>query len=137
MRKPRRTSHREPIQGQQVLRAIVDACEEAKGKDLAVLDVSEVFGLADYFVIVSGKSDRQVQGVSNKIQEHLGRYRVYPASVEGYDKAHWVLMDYGDIVVHVFYESAREYYDLESLWMKTRKVDTSSLAPIKPNLQAA
>jgi len=101
----------------------IQAGEDVKGFDLAVLDVSNVFHLSDYFVIISGRSDRHVQGIVNKIQGALEQNGIKPLSIEGFDKAHWVLMDYGDVIVHVFYDRAREIYDLESLWVNARKVD--------------
>ena len=106
-----------------VLEEVVKACTDAKGKNLSVLDVKEAFGLCDYFVIVSGRSDRQVQGISNKILNTLVKLHVKPDAVEGLDKAHWVLLDFGNVVVHVFYEPIRSFYDLESLWTKAKKVE--------------
>jgi ribosome-associated protein len=102
---------------------IINACADAKGKDIAVLDVSKVFGLADYFIVVSGRSDRQVQGISNKVVDSLSRLGVHPAAREGLDEGQWVLLDYGDVIVHVFYEPARDHYDVESLWTKARRLE--------------
>jgi len=101
----------------------VRACLEAKGSNISVLDVSEVFSLADYFVIVSGRSDRQVQGICNRITEQLQRSGEKPHLVEGFDNGHWILMDYGDVIIHVFYEQARAEYDIEGLWMKANKLN--------------
>jgi len=106
--------------------AIINACADAKGKDITVLDVAEVFNLSDHFIIVSGRSDRQVQGISNKILETLEKLGTKPLSVEGHDEAHWILLDYDDVIVHVFYEPVREHYDLENLWMKARRLDLTT-----------
>jgi len=106
--------------------AIVNACADAKGKDITVLDVAEVFNLSDHFIIVSGRSDRQVQGISNKIIETLSNLGAKPLSVEGLDDAHWVLLDFDDVIVHVFYEPVRKHYDLENLWMKARRLDLTT-----------
>jgi len=102
---------------------IVNACHDAKGREVTVLDVSEVFDLADYFVIVSGRSDRQVQGICNRIMGSLGDRRIEPISIEGFDDGHWVLLDFEDVIVHVFYEPVRGRYDLEGLWIRANKLD--------------
>lgn len=102
---------------------ILQCCSDAKGKDLTLLDVSSVFDLASFFVIVSGRSDRQVQGISNRIlatlEEEAG---ISPISRDGFDEGHWVLMDYGDIIVHIFYEPVRDHYDLERLWKNAKNL---------------
>ena len=95
---------------------ILECASDAKGKDLALLDVSSVFDLASFFIIVTARSDRQAQGISNRILLTLEEQGVEPISRDGYDEGHWVLMDYGDVVVHVFYEPVREHYDIERLW---------------------
>lgn len=102
---------------------VIDACAEANGRDISVLNVTGVFDLADYFVVVSGRSDRQVQGISNRVLEALERSGDKPLAVEGMDDGQWVLIDIGDVVVHVFYEPLRSHYDLESLWRRGKKLD--------------
>lgn len=99
---------------------IVNACTEAKGREIAVLDASGVSDLYSFAVIVSGRSDRQVQGITNKIISELDRQGVKPLSVEGLDQAHWVIVDCGDVVAHVFFEPMREHYNLEGLWKKAK-----------------
>jgi ribosome-associated protein len=110
----------------EVLKRVVGACEDVKGKDVAVLDVHSISDFSDYFVVVSGRSDRQVQGITNRVVEQLAELGVYPSSVEGYDDAQWVLIDCGDVVVHVFYEPMREHYDIESLWIRGHKMQLSA-----------
>jgi ribosome-associated protein len=105
-----------------IVKRVVSACEEVKGKDLSVLDVRSLSDFADFFVIVSGRSDRQVQGITNRVIEELIKSGARPMSVEGYEDGQWVLVDCGDVVVHVFYEENREFYDLESLWMRAKRV---------------
>ncbi|MCB0311053.1 MAG: ribosome silencing factor [Bdellovibrionales bacterium] len=107
----------------EVVNRIINACADAKGKDIRVLDVSTVFGLADYFVIVSGRSDRQVQGITNKVLDTLLESNLKPINVEGIDEGHWVLADFGDVILHVFYEPVRAHYDIESLWFRARKLE--------------
>ena len=122
----------------ELIAAVVNACAETKGQDITVLDVSRVFSLSDYFVLVSGRSDRQVQGISHKILTALEQRSVTPFSVEGLEKAHWVLIDCGEFVVHVFYEPLRLHYDLESLWNGARKLDIAKeITPLVPARRAA
>ncbi len=111
-----------------VVKNVVAACEDVKGMDIAVLDVHTVSDFADYFVVVSGRSDRQVQGLTNKVIEELCRSGARPLSVEGYEDGQWVLVDCGEVVVHIFYEPVREFYDIESLWMRASRVELSSVA---------
>lgn len=106
-----------------VAKRIVKACEDVKGQDVTVLDVGSISDFADYFIVTSGRSDRQVQGITNRIIEELARLGVKPLSVEGYEDGQWVLIDCGDIVAHIFYEPVREVYDLESLWMRARRLN--------------
>lgn len=110
-------------QSQQLILDIIRAATDIKGFDLSVLDVSRVFDLADYFVIASGRSDRHVQGIVNKISADLSEKSIKPVAIEGMDKAHWVLMDYGNVLVHVFYEQVRYLYHLEQLWINADKLD--------------
>ncbi len=93
-----------------------------KALDLVVLDVTGLSSFADFFVICSGKSSRQVQGIADNIQESLRKEGVRPLGIEGHREGQWVLMDYGDVIVHVFYEPVRLLYDLESLWSEARRV---------------
>jgi ribosome-associated protein len=83
---------------------------------VVALDVREVSSFADYFVICSGTNSRQIQAIADEIQSKLKEAGEYPTSVEGYQNAEWVLVDYGDFVIHIFSEKARAYYDLERLW---------------------
>ncbi len=106
-----------------MLTIILKACADTKGKNIALLDVRESFGLCDYFVVVSGRSDRQVQGICNKILNSLQAYGIKADAVEGLDRGHWVLLDFGDVVVHAFYEPIREYYDIEGLWSGAKRID--------------
>jgi ribosome-associated protein len=96
--------------------AIVAAALEKKASNLSVLRVRDLTSIADYFVICSGRSDRQVQSIAQGIEESAQAAGVKPFAVEGTGRGHWVLMDFSDVVVHVFYEPLREFYDLEGLW---------------------
>jgi ribosome-associated protein len=102
---------------------VVYACQDAKARNIKILDVSGTFDLADYFVIVSGRSDRHVQGICNRILLNLKEMNVEPLAVEGFDEGHWILMDCGDVIIHVFYEQLRSHYDIEGLWLEAKPVD--------------
>lgn len=107
---------------QMLVQLIEEASQEAKGFNLITLDVAGLADIADYLVIISGRSDRHTQGIANRIVEELSRRGMVPASTEGFELGHWVLLDYEDVVVHVFYEPTREHYDLESLWAKAPRL---------------
>ena len=94
-----------------------------KGLDLVVLDVSRFSSFADYFIICSGKSSRQVQGIADNLEDNLKNWGLKPIGTEGKREGHWVLMDYGDVIIHVFYEPVRYFYDLESLWSEAPRVE--------------
>jgi ribosome-associated protein len=89
---------------------------EKKARDLVVLGVRELTSIADYFIICSGSSDRQVQSIAQGIEEKLSEAGHSALSVEGANRGHWVLMDFSDVIVHIFYEPVREFYDLDGLW---------------------
>jgi ribosome-associated protein len=91
--------------------------------DLVLLDVSRFSSLADYFIICSGKSSRQVQGIADNLERGLKNRGIKPLGSEGRQEGHWVLMDYADVIIHIFYEPVRSFYDLESLWSEASIVD--------------
>ena len=94
-----------------------------KAQELVLLDVGEVSSFADYFIICSGRSSRQVQGLADHLEESLKEMGIRPLGIEGRREGHWVLMDYGDVIVHIFYEPVRHVYELESLWSEAKPVD--------------
>lgn len=92
------------------------AAESKKALDIKILDVEEVSSFTDYFIICSGTNPRQNHAISDEIGEQLAKIGYKPVSTEGYESAGWILMDYGDFVIHIFSEETRNYYDLERLW---------------------
>lgn len=96
---------------------------EKKARDLVVMEVRDVTSIGDYFVICAGSSDRQVQSIAQGIEENLSEAGHPPLSVEGVHRGHWVLMDFSDVIVHIFYEPVREFYDLEGLWGHAPRVE--------------
>jgi ribosome-associated protein len=108
------------------IRAAVHAAGERKALDVVVLDLREVASFTDFFVIASGTNVRQVQAIADAVEEHLRKdLGVKPARVEGYNSAEWVLLDYGDFILHVFEAKSRRFYDLERLWRDSGRVNVS------------
>lgn len=104
------------------LTAALHAAAEKKAIDPVVLDLREIASFTDYFMIVSGANERQVQAISDEVYEQLKKSGHAAARVEGYKTAEWILLDYGDFVVHVFEQKARSFYDLERLWRESKRV---------------
>jgi len=102
------------------------AAIDKKAENVRVLDLREISGFTDYFVICSGVSDRQIQAIADSIENSMSKKGYDLLSIEGYSEGRWVLMDFGDIVVHVFIDALREYYDLESLWSDAPRVKIPS-----------
>ena len=99
------------------------AASEKKALEPVVLDLRDIASFTDYFVIVSGANERQVQAISDEVYETLKKAGHAAARVEGYKTAEWILLDYGDFVVHVFEQKARNFYDLERLWRESKRVE--------------
>lgn len=89
---------------------------DRKACDLVVLDVHDHTSIADYFIVCSGRSDRQVQSIAQGIEENAADAGIKPFAVEGTQRGHWALLDFSDVIVHIFYEPLREFYDLDGLW---------------------
>jgi ribosome-associated protein len=98
------------------VREAVAAADDRKAVDVKVLRLGEVSDFTDYFLICSGTNERQVQAIADSVEEKLREDRVRPLHVEGYNRGQWVLLDYGDLVVHVFQDETRGFYALERLW---------------------
>jgi ribosome-associated protein len=103
--------------------AAVAAALDRKAYDLVVLDTASLTSVADYFVICSGRSDTQVQAIGDAVEHGCREQGMRLLAVEGREHGRWVLLDYGDIVIHVFYTPVREFYDLERLWVRAPRVD--------------
>src|SRR5512135_2467895 len=105
------------------LRLALAALEDKKAFDIVLLDISKVASFASYFLMCSGDSSRQIQAIADEVEKKLKENGIRPNHVEGYRHAEWILMDYVDLVVHVFSKSARAYYDLERLWRDGKRLD--------------
>jgi ribosome-associated protein len=98
-----------------------------KAQNPILLDVHHLTSLADAFLICHGTSNRQVSAIAEHVQRELKKQGIKALSVDGLKEGHWVLMDYGHVVIHVFYESTRSFYNLEGLWSDARRIQTESL----------
>ncbi len=105
----------------------IKAASEKKATNLVVLDVTDLTSIADVFIICSGQSNRQVNAIADSIVVNLKKQEIKPLSVEGTGEGHWVLLDYGHVIIHVFYEPVREFFDLEGLWVDAKRIPTPDM----------
>jgi len=105
----------------------LEAASEKKALNLVALDVRDLTSIADVFIICSGRSNRQVNAIADSIVARLKKHKIKPLSVEGTRKGHWVLLDYGHVVMHVFYEPVRQFFDLEGLWADAKRITIPAL----------
>lgn len=105
----------------------VKAALGKKALNVIALDVRKVVSFTDVFIICSGRSNRQVAAIAEHINVTLKKHGIRPLSIEGMKEGHWVLMDYGHVVIHIFYEPVRDFYDLESLWSDAGRIPTEKL----------
>jgi len=114
------------------IRSAVEAAQDKQAVDITVLKLSGAAAFAEYFLLCSGQSQPQIQAIGEAIEERLGRQGRHVAHREGKSSAEWVLLDYGDFVVHIFSERARQYYDLERLWRTAERVEFPAAPPQHP-----
>jgi ribosome-associated protein len=107
------------------LKIAVKAADDKKANDLVVLDISRIASFANYFMICTGDSSRQMQAIADEVVKQLKESGIRPSHIEGYQNSEWILLDYADLVIHIFSKNARIYYDLERLWRDGKKLDTS------------
>ncbi|MDI9476811.1 MAG: ribosome silencing factor [Natronincolaceae bacterium] len=105
-----------------VIHRIYKAISKKAGEDTVILDLSKITSICDYFVITSAASSRQVKLIADEIQDELSEGNVGLLRKEGYDSGRWVLLDYGDIVIHIFHERDRKFYNIEGIWQDAGKV---------------
>lgn len=105
----------------------VQAVLGKKARGIVMLEVRELTSIADVFLICSGQSNRQVMAIAESVQKELKKHGIRPMSVEGTGEGHWVLMDYGHVIIHIFYEPVRQFYDLEGLWTDAKRIQTKSM----------
>ena len=105
----------------------VEALEDKKAEDIAIIDISEVSVIADYFIIAGGNNKSQIQALSDVVDEKRGRAGLTLKQIEGYNNANWILLDFGDIIVHIFDKENRLFYDLERIWCDGKKIELNDL----------
>lgn len=115
------------MEAKEMAKMAIQALEDKKADDIKVIDISDVSTIADYFIIASGKNRSQIQAMCDNVDETLGRAGVSMKQTEGYKNANWILMDYGDIIVHIFDTENRLFYDLERIWRDGKEMDRSEL----------
>jgi len=108
----------------QIMQTVVDAIEDKKAYNVVTLDVAEVSLLADYFIICHGNSETQVQSIATEARKRADEKGVRVRGFEGFDTARWVLLDLGDVVLHVFHRDDREYYNIERIWKDAKVVES-------------
>lgn len=111
----------------EMARLAIEALEDKKAEDIRVIDISEVSVIADYFLIAGGNNRNQIQTLCDNVEETLGKAGYLCRQKEGYDTANWILMDFGDVIVHIFDKENRLLYDLERIWRDGKMVETESL----------
>ena len=112
----------------EMVKLAVSALEDKKGEDIKIIDIHDVSVLADYFIIVDGNNASQVQAMADNVEEVLGKAGYVCRQIEGYQNASWILMDYGDVIIHAFSRDDRLFYDLERIWRDGKTiVDVSEL----------
>lgn len=110
-----------------MLKVIIDALQDKKAEDIRVIDISNVSVIADYFVIASGSNTNQIQAMVDNVEEEMFKAGFDDPKVEGYNTASWILLDYKDVIVHVFSEDDRVFYNIERIWRDGKEVDINSL----------
>ncbi len=98
------------------------AISEKKGEDIRILDIHDISSFADYFIIAAGSNKKQIQTIADNIEEKLKKIGTEPKGIEGYPEASWVLMDYGEFIVHIFSAEERLFYDLERIWKDGKEI---------------
>jgi len=120
---------RENLQGRDLAIAIARVLEETRGRDIRVLDLRKVTEVFDYFVLATGSSRRQMHALADEVERIIkDEFGDTKRGIEGYDESRWIVLDYGDVVVHLFDADAREYWDLEQLWSDAVPVELPTAA---------
>ncbi len=115
------------MDAKEITKIIYKALDDKKGENIKILDISHVSVIADYFVIASGNNINQVQALADNVKEELFKLKLEPKNVEGYHSASWILLDYTDVIVHIFSKDDRIFYDLERIWRDGREMEINEL----------
>ena len=115
------------MESREMAKKICDALADKKGEDIKVINISEVTVLADYFIIASGTNRNQVQAMADNVEEILAKEGMEPNQIEGYQSGNWILLDYQDVIVHIFDQENRLFYDLERIWRDGKSIAVEEL----------
>lgn len=111
------------MNSKEIAKLAIAALEDKKAEDIKVIDISGVSVIADYFIIANGTNRSQIQALSDNVEEKLGRAGVPLRQIEGYDNANWVLLDFHDVIIHIFDKENRLFYDLERIWRDGKLIE--------------
>lgn len=115
------------MQANEMVKIIYDALEDKKANDIKIIDIRNVSVIADYFIIADGSNHNQIQAMARNVEEEMGKQSVHPKQIEGFQSANWILMDYNDVIVHIFSSEDRLFYDIERIWRDGKSIALSDL----------
>lgn len=115
------------MNSKEIAKLAIQALEDKKAEEIKTIDISEVSVIADYFIIANGTNRSQIQALSDHVEETLGRAGVALRQIEGYQNANWVLLDFHDVIIHIFDKENRLFYDLERIWRDGRLIENESI----------
>ena len=115
------------MESRELAKIAYNALDEKKGINISIIDISEISTLADYFIIAGGNNENQVKALANSVEEEMYKVDCKPKHIEGFVNANWILMDFSDIIVHVFNEEDRLFYDLERIWRDGKHLEVTDL----------
>ena len=115
------------MESRELAKIAYNGLDEKKGSNISIIDISEISTLADYFIIAGGNNENQVKALANSVEEEMYKVDCEPKHIEGFDNANWILMDFSDIIVHVFNEEDRLFYDLERIWRDGKHLEVTDL----------
>lgn len=115
------------MDAKEIAKIAIGALEDKKAEDIKIIDISHVSVIADYFIIANGTNTNQIQAISDNVEEILGKAGCHPRHIEGYQNANWILMDFQDVIIHIFDKENRFFYDLERIWRDGVLIDKESL----------
>lgn len=115
------------MESRELAKIAYNALDEKKGINISIIDISEISTLADYFIIAGGNNENQVKALANSVEEEMYKVDCKPKHIEGFDNANWILMDFSDIIVHVFNEEDQLFYDLERIWRDGKHLAVTDL----------
>lgn len=115
------------MDSKKLVKTAYDALEDKKGINITIIDISKISILADYFIIAGGNNENQVKAMADNVLDEFAKEKISPKHIEGYNNANWILMDFSDVIVHIFNEDDRLFYDLERIWRDGKVIDINEL----------